>query len=402
MKCRILRLLLVTTFLMLVGISFIHPVKASTPVVVHYFYDESCTHCQDARVFLDALAISEPRFELSTYDVKIAENTPLFNEVRRVFGKRHAMTPMIVIGGVMLVGYNEQTQVDIVSLYNRYCEGDYVDVVQMIIDGEYVDPSLIESIRFSPGDYVILPLIGAVPIDSLSLSVAAVVIGIVDGFNPCAMWILLFLITMLVGMKNRLRMWILGLTFLITSAIVYFFIMFSWLNIALYVTGITWIRILIAAFALVFGLGSIYRFLRKLKKHDEGCDVTNETQRHRIIDRVKKIVTTQYLLPAMIGIIILAVSVNILEVACSAALPLLFTQILAYNQLASFEYYLYILIYIFFFLLDDLVVFIIAVFTLRVTGISTKYHKYAQLAGGIIMCTIGFLLMFFPHIIMFA
>jgi glutaredoxin len=144
---------------MLVGISFIHPVKASTPVVVHYFYDESCTHCQDARVFLDALAISEPRFELSTYDVKIAENTPLFNEVRRVFGKRHAMTPMIVIGGVMLVGYNEQTQVDIVSLYNRYCEGDYVDVVQMIIDGEYVDPSLIESIRFSPGDYVILPLI---------------------------------------------------------------------------------------------------------------------------------------------------------------------------------------------------------------------------------------------------
>ncbi len=130
--------------------------------------------------------------------------------------------------------------------------------------------------------------------------------------------------------------------------------------------------------------------------------MTNETQRHRIIDRVKKIVTTQYLLPAMIGIIILAVSVNILEVACSAALPLLFTQILAYNQLASFEYYLYILIYIFFFLLDDLVVFIIAVFTLRVTGISTKYHKYAQLAGGIIMCTIGFLLMFFPHIIMFA
>lgn len=399
---QILRLLLVSTVIMLVGLSFIHPVKASHPVVAHFFYDDSCTHCQDARAFLDSLAISEPRFELNAYDVKIRENMSLFNEVRRIFDKRHTMTPMIVIGGVMLVGFSEQTEVDIMSLYNRYSEGDYVDVVQMIINGDNVDPSLIESIRFSPGDYVILPLIGAVPIDSLSLSLAAVVIGIVDGFNPCAMWILLFSITMLVGMKNRVRMWILGLTFLITSAIVYFLIMFSWLNIALYVTGITWIRILIAAFAFVFGLGSIYRFVRKLQKHDEGCDVTNEKQRRRMIDRIQKIVTTQYLFPAMIGIIILAVSVNILEVACSAALPLLFTQILAYNQLVPSAYYFYIFIYIFFFLLDDLVVFMIAVCTLRVTGISTKYHKYAQLAGGVIMCTIGFLLMFFPHIIMFA
>ena len=110
---QILRLLLVSTVIMLVGLSFIHPVKASHPVVAHFFYDDSCTHCQDARAFLDSLAISEPRFELNAYDVKIRENMSLFNEVRRIFDKRHTMTPMIVIGGVMLVGFSEQTEVDI-------------------------------------------------------------------------------------------------------------------------------------------------------------------------------------------------------------------------------------------------------------------------------------------------
>ena len=103
----------------------------------------------------------------------------------------------------------------------------------------------------------------------------------------------------------------------------------------------------------------------------------------------------------MLGIITLAISVNIVELACSAGLPLLFTQVLALNNLEPYQSTIYMLIYIFFFLLDDLIVFMIAMFTLKVTGITTKYTKYTHLIGGIIMLIIGLLMMFKPEWLMF-
>lgn len=60
----------------------------------------------------------------------------------------------------------------------------------------------------------------------------------------------------------------------------------------------------------------------------------------------------------------------------------------------------YILIYILFFLIDDLVVFFIAMITLHITGITTKYSKYSHLIGGVIMVIIGILLIFKPEILM--
>ena len=103
----------------------------------------------------------------------------------------------------------------------------------------------------------------------------------------------------------------------------------------------------------------------------------------------------------MIGIITLAVSVNLIELACSAGLPLLFTQILSFNNLSSFEYGLYIGLYILFFMIDDLIIFFIAMFTMKVTGLSNKYTKWSHLIGGLIMLLIGILLLVKPGILMF-
>src|SRR5574344_1014567 len=97
----------------------------------------------------------------------------------------------------------------------------------------------------------------------------------------------------------------------------------------------------------------------------------------------------------------LAFTVNLIELACSAGLPLLFTQILALNDLNNFQYFIYVILYIFFFLLDDLIVFIIAMKTFEITGISTKYNKYSHLIGGIIMLIIGLLMIIKPAWLMF-
>mgnify|MGYP000894072050 CR=1 FL=1 len=395
-------LLALALFLVLIIPAPLHA-NAEETVAIHFFYDEICTHCQEAGIFLETLERDFTNIVIHRYDVgKDPEAVALFGEVRAVFDKRMALTPFIVIGGAALVGFGPQTEADIINLIGRYTAEAHVDVVRKLIDGIAVLPEDIESVRFAPGDYVKLPLIGEVPIDELSLFVGAVVIGFVDGFNPCAMWILLFLITMLFNMKNKARMWLLGLTFLMTSAFVYFLIMAAWLNVALTIAGITWIRILIGVFALGFGLTAVIRHLLRARTEADGCEVADGGQRRKIMDRIRALVSEKSLPLALLGIIILAISVNLLELACSAGLPLLYTQILAYNELPISLYYLYILVYGFFFLIDDLAVFFIAMFTLRLTGISARYARISHLVGASIMLIIGFLLIFFPQIIMFS
>ena len=117
--------------------------------------------------------------------------------------------------------------------------------------------------------------------------------------------------------------------------------------------------------------------------------------------KIQKIVSAQSFVLALLGIMALAFSINLIELACSAGLPVLFTQILAINHLSGFEYGLYIFLYLLFFIIDDLVIFIIAMVTLKITGISNKYTKYSHLIGGIIMLIIGLLMAFKTDWLMF-
>lgn len=245
-----------------------------------------------------------------------------------------------------------------------------------------------------------VPVLGEINSKTISLPIFSIVLGTVDGFNPCAMWILIFLITMLFGIKDRKKMWILGLTFITTSGLVYLLFMISWLNLATFLTKIRLLRLLISIFAIIFGMVNIYKFIRDINK-EVGCDVTNENQRSKIINQIKKITSERSFILAILGIMILAVSVNILELLCSLGLPVIFSQVLAINNLNIIQYGFYLGLYILFFLLDDILIFTIAMKTLSIRGISNKYTKYSHLIGGIIMLLIGLLMVLKPEWLMF-
>lgn len=375
---------------------FFTSVKADNIVNIHFFHSIYCGHCDDMEAYLDELELEYDNINVISYVVEEIDNYNLFLEVIDVFDQ-DAKVPTVIIGGINFLGFNQQNQEDIEKTIIRYSNNDYVDIVDKIINGEEI---LITDFDTLERDTITLPIIGEVKIENLSLSIAAVVLGFVDGFNPCAMWVLIFLISMLINMKNKKRMWIIGITFLVTSALVYFLIMVSWLQIAISITGITWLRIIIGLVAIGFGSYNLEKYFKNRNK-EVGCEVTDQKQKNKIIERIKGIVKKQNLLIALLGVVALAVTVNMIELACSAGLPLLFTQILAYNDLATGTYFLYIGIYILFFLIDDLVIFAIAMITMQVTGISNKYSNLSTIIGGIIMFLIGFLLIFFPNIVMF-
>ena len=246
-----------------------------------------------------------------------------------------------------------------------------------------------------------IPILGLMNGKEVPLLLSTIIIGLVDGFNPCAMWILIFLISMLLGMSNKKRKWALGITFLVSSAATYFLFLISWLNLAVFLNNIIYIRLAIAFIAIIFGAYSVIKFIKNLNTNNDGCEVVDSKNRKRIINSIKKIVKEKSFILALLGIVLLAISVNIIELLCSLGLPVMFSEILTLNEVSNTGKIIYSLIYILFFLIDDIVIFIIAMKTMEIKVISNKFGKYSHLIGGLIMLLIGFLIMVKPEWLMF-
>lgn len=420
---KILKFLIVFAVFLLLPVS----AKADEKVInIHLFYGNGCPHCAAEEEFLSDYLKDRTDVKLYKYEIWYdSHNQELLSKVQKEMGTTNKNgVPFTVIGKKTIVGYADGvTDEQIKDAINYYLNNDYRDYAGEITgkvkkaevkEDTTKDESKTEDKKENKiekaddtkdsdqtDENVTVPVLGKINAKKVSLPILAVVLGFVDGFNPCAMWILIFLITMLFNMKDRKKMWILGLTFILTSGIVYLMFMLAWLNLATFISKIAFIRLLIAVIALVVGLINVYKYIDSLKKKDEGCDVVDKKDRKKIMEKIISITREKKFIIALLGIMVLAASVNIIELMCSIGIPLLFTQILAMNNLSTFSYMMYMFIYIFFFLIDDIVIFVISMVTLKVTGLSTKYTKYSHLIGGIIMLIIGLLLIIKPELLMF-
>lgn len=374
-------------------------------VNLYLFHGDGCPHCAKEREYLKEIEKEYDDVNIHLYEVWYdTDNQELMEKVKKELNSSTNYVPLTIIGDKYTVGFNDNTKLMIKNNIEKCLKEECEDVVGNVLAGKTANETTIkkevkEQKKDKEDSIKDLPILGKVDVKKVSLPIIAAVIGLVDGFNPCAMWVLIFLISMLLGTKDRKKMWILGLTFLFTSAFIYLLFMVAWLNIAIKMNTVIWLRITIAIIAIIAAFINLKSFYKSLKK-DTGCEVVDSKKRKNIIEKIKKFTLEKSLILGLLGVMTLAVSVNFIELACSAGLPLLFTQILALNNLSKLSYMIYILIYIFFFLVDDIIVFVIAMFTLKITGISNKYSKYSHLIGGIIMLLIGLLMIIKPEWLM--
>lgn len=377
---------------------------AKEDITLYFFHGDGCPHCAEEEIFLDNLQEEYPDLKIVSYEVWYnEENSSFLKKVGQELGFSSLGVPKTIIGNSVISGYSDAVGRKIERAVEYYQTHDYQDAVSQIKDGTYVskeeDEFNLEEEKTDQELSVTIPFLGNVNVKNFSLMSAASLLGLLDGFNPCAMWVLLFLISVLLGMKNRKRMIILGFTFLLTSGVFYFLLLFSWINVAVEMTTIIWLRNIIALVALIGGFFHLKSFFTK---SDGGCEVVDEKRRKKVFQKIKKFCKEKNLIFALIGVIGLAISVNFIELACSLGLPLVFTELLAINKVSFFLRVCYSLVYVFFFLADDFIVFLIAITTMRTTGLSTKYHKYSHLLGGVIMIVVGALLLFKPEWLMFS
>lgn len=366
---------------------------------IYLFYGDGCPHCKEEEKWFESYLKKNDYIKIHRYEVWYnKDNQEKYSKVHDILNDTSSGIPYLIIGETVISGFDEEiTPERIKNAVEYYKNINYKDKVGIYL-GIVEDKNEEETKTDYQESEVKIPILGKQKIKDVSIGLSAVVIGLVDGFNPCAMWILLFLISMLLGMKNRKRMWTLGITFLISSALVYFLFLISWLNLAVFLNKILYIRVAIAFVAVLFGVIQVNSFFFK---KDDGCEVVDTKNRKKIIKSIQKIVKEKSFILALLGIILLAASVNIVELLCSLGLPVMFTQILTINEVSKFGQILYSLIYILFFMIDDIIIFIIAMKTLEIKAISNKYGKYSHLIGGLIMIIIGILMIYKPEWLMF-
>ncbi len=415
-------------FFLLAVFIFAWPVKAQSTAnepTIHFFWSETCPHCKQEKVFLQSLQQKYPELIIRDYEVtNNKQNYELFKQLIKELEIDSVGVPLTVVNNQAIIGYytDETTgkQIETVVL-EMLSDKSSSDVQPDLDEGEGTNPSNDEMVdndqnansnnqdnnnsTNATGDQASglssmhIPLIGLVNLENFSLLGLTIIVAALDGFNPCAMWTLIFLISLLLGMKDRRRMWILGSTFIVASSLVYFLFLTAWLNFFLLVGYVVWVRLLIGIVAI--GAGGYY--LRDFILNKDGsCQVTGNENRRQVFEKLKAITQKQQFWLALSGMILLAVAVNMVELICSAGLPAIYTQVLSLSELPSWQYYLYLALYILIFMLDDLIVFFSAMMTLQMTGLSSKYSRYSHLIGGVLMLILGVLLILKPEILMFS
>ena len=374
-------------------------------VSVHLFWSETCPHCTRAKSFLETLSARSTGVDLQSHELSTDEAIiRAFLALSGRFGVEPPAVPLIIVGNRPIVGYGEATttgaeiEATVAACRKVACP----DVVAPLLAAGDVAPPTMPREKARPSSLprtIQVPLIGEVDTEALSLPALTALLAAIDGFNPCAMWVLVFLIGLLVGMQDQVRMWSYGAIFLATSAAVYFAFLAAWLNLFLLVGSLPWIRAGIGLFAVGAGGFYLYQFFAN---PEAACPVTTPGERQRVMTRLKEVVAERSFIVAAIGLVALAVLVNLIELLCSAGIPAVYTQVLALSDLTRAEYYLYLSLYVAVFLLDDMVVFVTAMVTLRSAGLAGTYARYSHLIGGIVMGTIGVLLLFRPDWLTFA
>ncbi len=343
---------------------------------IYFFRGEGCPHCAEEEKFFES-ELTKKYKNIKIYDFEVwknKENSEILKQIKENFKVTNNNVPFTVIGTKYLTGFSSSTKDKIYEIIDNY-----------------------QGKRTNTNNYK-LPLVGKVNVKTFSLPLIAIILGFIDGFNPCAMWVLLFLINILIGTKDKKKMFILGNAFLLTSGLVYFLSMLG-ISFVLNITTVIWIRNIIAIIAVIIGILNIRTYIQT--KDDDGCHVVKDKKRRVLFQKIKKYTTKQSLLIGVIGMILLAASVNLVELACSLGFPAIFSEILAINKVSTIERVLYLLLYDLFYMLDDILIFYIAMFTFNIKAISNKYSKYSNLIGGIIILLIGILLLLKPEWIMF-
>ncbi len=376
-------------------------------VRIDVFVREDCAHCIDEKAFLAELEESRSDLKIFYHDIYTKEGKNNFNRLTEL-EKMSKVTPITIIGRRVLQGFGSAETtgkrirylVDQAKGEKQYTFEEFMQAggsVSVEDGGEACD---VEGCDIENLEYLInVPFLGVVDISDYSLPLMSLLLGFVDGFNPCAMWVLVMFLTILVEAGSRRRMFEMAGLFILVEAVMYYLILNVWMTTWDFIGLDRIVTPIVGMVAIVAGSYFLYQFF----KGDSSCHVGSLSAKQKTRQKIKSYSKAPMTMMVALGILAIAFSVNIIEFACSIGIPQTFTKILDINGFTWLQKQFYTLLYIIMYMIDDVIVFGIALYSFDKIGFTThKYTQASHLIGGLIMWILGLIMLFNPSLLVFG
>jgi len=376
-------------------------------VRVEVFERQDCGHCQDEKAFLNQLQKERGDLILIFHDIAEPTHKEHFNQLTEL-ENLPKVTPITIIDSVVLQGFDtaETTGKRIEKLIETTKGKKQYTFEEFIAAGgskellkeegtcDAGEVCAVEQTEF----FVNIPFIGPVDVAEYSLPTMALVLGFVDGFNPCAMWVLVLFLTILLEAGSRRRMFEMAGLFIFAEAVMYYLILNVWMTAWDFVGLDRIVTPLVGLVAVGAGMYFLYNFY----KADTTCKVGSLETKRKTHQKIKQYATVPMTIPVAFGILGLAFSVNIIEFACSVGIPQTFTKVLDLNYLTFGGKQIYNAMYILMYMMDDIIIFGLALYSFEKIGLTTaKYTRFSHFLGGILMVLLGLILLTKPTLLVF-
>jgi len=390
--------------MILVSLSLPQPVAAQegNPVVIYMFWGEGCPHCAAAKPYFEDLAEKHPEIELRFYEIyNSVENQEKFTKMADAYGFEAWGVPTIFIGDQHWEGFAETMQPEFESVINACIENGCNDAGAGIIapaqpQTNKPNPTNTEE-EIVKNRKIKLPLIGEIDLNNQPLFIATALIAFVDGVNPCSVWVLTMLLALTLHTGSRKRVALIGIIFIFITALVYALFIAGLFTFLTFISFVTWIQVVVALVALVFALVNIKDYFW----YKEGVSFTiSDDKKPGIFKRMRKVLEASNSLWGVISAtVVLAAGVSLVEFSCTAGFPVLWTNMVSSQNVATGEFILLLLLYMLIYQIDELVIFFVAVFTLKASRLEEKHGRILKLIGGTLMLTLAGVMIFNPNLL---
>lgn len=372
----------------------------------YIFVREDCSHCQDLKKFIAEEKIEDAAYVISYIDIYTPEGKELFEQSTAFFGIER-VTPIALVDKELYVGYSKEVlgaalvehkakKGREVYSFAAYFESDLTETQA----GSGCEEGSLEPC--APEEETLkIPVLGEINPQTASLAFLAIVLGFVDGFNPCAMWVLLTFLVILSQVGDRKKMIQVAGLFIVAEAVMYYLILNVWYQTWDFIALDGIVTPLVGLLALGSGTYFIYKYWTSRNK-PLTCDVTSLDDQVKTENRIQALISKPMSFMVALSVIGLALSVNIIEFACSVGIPQAFTKVLELNALSFVEYQGYTLLYTLFYMADDFIVFGLAIWGYKqFYAVGQKYSLISTLVAGILMLALGAILILNPDILSF-
>jgi len=349
-------------------------------VDIYLFERDGCGFCAKEMTFFEYLITQRDDFNLIVVDVGEAGNRQQFDLVTDRYNLSK-VTPTTVVGEFVFQGF-----------------GSFETTGQNIID--FIEQSKTGTLIDSKKNFDFnVPFFGTIDSKDFSLFSLSAILGLVDGFNPCAMWVLMTFLLILWQVKDKKKMFQVAGLFILAESVMYWLILNFWFKTWDFIGLDDVITPLIGLLAVGAGIYFLYRYWKN--RGQLVCD-TDVKKQSKTESKIRNLINSPMTILTALGIIGVALSVNVIEFACSIGIPQAFTKILELNDMSAVTEQLYILLYTFSYMIDDFLIFGLALYGFsKFYAVGQKYSNLSSLIGGVLMLILGIILLFAPNLLIF-